>query len=40
MEEEALTMLNHGEDSAILVLGTHIFVPGMPIVVNQNTHRV
>jgi hypothetical protein len=38
-EEEALMMLNHGDDSAIPVPAVFMFVPGMPIVVNNNTHQ-
>ncbi|KAL8326728.1 hypothetical protein RB597_003174 [Gaeumannomyces tritici] len=38
-EEEALMMLSHGDDSAIPVPAVLMFVPGMPIVVNQNTHQ-
>uniref|UniRef100_A0A8H7K5F3 Uncharacterized protein n=1 Tax=Bionectria ochroleuca TaxID=29856 RepID=A0A8H7K5F3_BIOOC len=38
-EEEALMMLNHGDDSAIPVPAIFMFVPGMPVVVNQNTHQ-
>ncbi|PNH49352.1 hypothetical protein VD0003_g7784 [Verticillium dahliae] len=37
-EEEAVMILNQGDDSSIPVPGVFIFVPGMPIVVNQNTH--
>ncbi|KAM5349348.1 hypothetical protein ACJ41O_005853 [Fusarium nematophilum] len=38
-EEEALMVLNHGDDSAIPVPAIFMFVPGMPVVVNQNTHQ-
>ncbi|KAJ3497645.1 hypothetical protein NLG97_g1743 [Lecanicillium saksenae] len=38
-EEEALMMLGLGNDSAIPVPGVFMFVPGMPIVVNRNTHQ-
>jgi hypothetical protein len=38
-EEEALTMLSYGDDSAISVPGIFMFVPGMPVVVNQHTHQ-
>jgi hypothetical protein len=38
-EEEALMMLGHGDDSAIPVPAVFMFVPGMPVVVNQNTHQ-
>jgi hypothetical protein len=38
-EEEALMMLNQGDDSEILVPAIFMFVPGMPIVVNHNTHQ-
>jgi len=32
-------MLGHGDDSAIPVPAVFMFVPGMPIVVNQNTNQ-
>ncbi|RYC79920.1 hypothetical protein BFJ63_vAg17201 [Fusarium oxysporum f. sp. narcissi] len=32
-------MLNHGDDSAIPVPAIFMFVPAMPVVVNQNTHQ-
>ncbi|KAJ3530216.1 hypothetical protein NM208_g9424 [Fusarium decemcellulare] len=38
-EEEALTMLGYGDDSEIPVPATFMFVPGMPVVVNKNTHQ-
>ncbi|EXK77898.1 hypothetical protein FOQG_17411 [Fusarium oxysporum f. sp. raphani 54005] len=38
-EEEAFMILNHGDDSAIPVPAIFMFVPGMPVVVNQNTHQ-
>ncbi|KAJ4213889.1 hypothetical protein NW757_014743 [Fusarium falciforme] len=38
-EEEALMILNHGDDSAIPVPAVFMFVPGMPVVVNHNTHQ-
>ncbi|KJK84974.1 hypothetical protein H633G_11199 [Metarhizium anisopliae BRIP 53284] len=38
-EEEATMMLNQGDDSAIPVPGVFMFVPGMPVVVNRNTHQ-
>lgn len=38
-EEEAVMMLNQGDDSAVPVPAVFMFVPGMPIVVNQNTHQ-
>ena len=38
-EEEATMILNHGDDSAIPVPAVFMFVPGMPVVVNQNTHQ-
>ncbi|KAH6699591.1 hypothetical protein VD0002_g7833 [Verticillium dahliae] len=38
-EEEALMMLDHGDDSAIPVPALFMFVPGIPVVVNQNTHQ-
>lgn len=37
-EEEAIMMLNQGDDSAISVPAVFMFVPGMPVVVNHNTH--
>lgn len=36
-EEEAVMMLNQGDDSAIPVPAVFMFVPGMPVVVNRNT---
>ncbi|KAM4061443.1 PIF1-like helicase [Hirsutella rhossiliensis] len=38
-EEEAVMMLNQGDDSAIPVPAVFMFVPGMPVVVNHNTHQ-
>ena len=38
-EEEALMMLSQGDDSAIPVPAIFMFVSGMPVVVNQNTHQ-
>ncbi|KAL6359150.1 hypothetical protein LRP88_07367 [Fusarium phalaenopsidis] len=38
-EEEAVMTLNQGDDSAIPVPAILMFVPGMPVVVNQNTHQ-
>jgi len=38
-EEEAIMILSHGDDSAIPVPAIFMFVPGMPVVVNQNTHQ-
>ncbi|KJZ68321.1 hypothetical protein HIM_12288 [Hirsutella minnesotensis 3608] len=38
-EEEAIMMLNQGDDSAIPVPAVFMFVPGMPVVVNQNTYQ-
>jgi hypothetical protein len=32
-------MLNYGDDSAIPVPALFMFVPGMPAVVNHNTHQ-
>jgi hypothetical protein len=32
-------MLNYGDDSAIPMPALFIFVPGMPVVVNYNTHQ-
>jgi len=32
-------ILSHGDDSAIPVPTNFMFVPGMPVVVNQNTHQ-
>jgi hypothetical protein len=37
-EEEALMILNQGDDSKILVPAIFMVVPGMPVVVNQNTY--
>ena len=36
-EEEAIMILNQGDDSAIPAV--FMFVPGMPVVVNHNTHQ-
>jgi hypothetical protein len=38
-EEEALMMLAHGDDGDIPVPAAFMFVPGMPVVVNRNTHQ-
>ncbi|KJZ69394.1 hypothetical protein HIM_11210 [Hirsutella minnesotensis 3608] len=38
-EEEAIMTLNQGDDSAIPVPAIFMFVPGMPVVVNHNTHQ-
>jgi len=38
-EEEAVMILNHGDNSEIPVPAVFMFVPGMPVVVNQNTHQ-
>ncbi|KAF1811533.1 hypothetical protein P152DRAFT_459476 [Eremomyces bilateralis CBS 781.70] len=38
-EEEALMLLSQGDDSAVPVPAIFMFVPGMPIAVNQNTHQ-
>ncbi|KNB16808.1 hypothetical protein FOXG_21800 [Fusarium oxysporum f. sp. lycopersici 4287] len=38
-EEEAIMMLNQGDDSAIPVPAIFMFVPGIPVVVNHNTHQ-
>jgi hypothetical protein len=38
-EEEAAMLLNVGDDSAITVPAIFMFVSGMPVVVNQNTHQ-
>jgi hypothetical protein len=38
-EEEALMMLTYGDNSSIPVPAVFMFVPGMPVVVNQNTHQ-
>ena len=38
-EEEALMILSQGDDSAIPVPAIFMFVPGMPVIVNQNTHQ-
>jgi len=32
-------MLSHGDDSAVPVPAVFLFVPGMPVVMNQNTHQ-
>ncbi|XP_044715960.1 PIF1-like helicase domain-containing protein [Hirsutella rhossiliensis] len=38
-EKEAIMMLNQGDDSAIPVPAIFMFVAGMPVVVNHNTHQ-
>jgi hypothetical protein len=38
-EEEAAMLLSMGDDSAITVPAIFMFIPGMPVVVNQNTHQ-
>jgi hypothetical protein len=38
-EEEAIMILNQGDDSAIPVPTVFMFVSGMPVVVNHNTHQ-
>ncbi|RYC79720.1 hypothetical protein BFJ63_vAg17395 [Fusarium oxysporum f. sp. narcissi] len=38
-EEEAVMMLGQGDDSAVPVPAIFMFVPGMPVVVNKNTHQ-
>ncbi|TVY62373.1 Ankyrin repeat domain-containing protein 50 [Fusarium oxysporum f. sp. cubense] len=38
-EEEGVMMLGQGDDSAISVPAVFMFVPGMPVVVNQNMHQ-
>jgi hypothetical protein len=38
-EEEAIMILNQGDDSSIPVPAVFMFVPGMSVVVNQNTHQ-
>lgn len=38
-EEEAIMMLNQGDDSSVSVPAIFMFVPGMAIVVNKNTHQ-
>ncbi|EEU34872.1 uncharacterized protein NECHADRAFT_102243 [Fusarium vanettenii 77-13-4] len=38
-EEAATMMLNQGDDSTVPVPGVLMFVPGMPVVVNHNTHQ-
>ncbi|OAQ60809.1 ATP-dependent DNA helicase PIF1 [Purpureocillium lilacinum] len=38
-EEEAIMILNQGDDSAIPVPAVFMFVPGMPVVVNRNTYQ-
>jgi hypothetical protein len=38
-EEEALMILNYGDDSSVPVPAIFMFVSGMPVVVNQNTHQ-
>lgn len=38
-EEETLMVLNQGDESATPVPAVLMFVPGMPIMVNRNTHQ-
>ena len=38
-EEEALMISGRGDDSSIPVPAFFMFVPGMPVVVNRNTHQ-
>lgn len=38
-EKEALMVLNHGDDSSIPVPAVFMFVPSMPVAVNQNSHQ-
>ncbi|KAK4074905.1 hypothetical protein Purlil1_12836 [Purpureocillium lilacinum] len=38
-EEEAVMILNQGDDSAIPVPAVFMFVPGMPVVVNHNAYQ-
>ncbi|KAG7413173.1 ATP-dependent DNA helicase PIF1 [Fusarium oxysporum f. sp. raphani] len=38
-EEEAVMMLGQGDDSTVPVPAIFMFVPGMPVVVNKNTHQ-
>ncbi|KAK3324914.1 hypothetical protein B0H66DRAFT_615116, partial [Apodospora peruviana] len=38
-EEEAVLMLSQGDDSAKPIPAIFMFVPGMQVVVNQNTHQ-
>jgi hypothetical protein len=37
--EDAITILNQGDDSAISVPAVVMFAPGMPVVMNQNTAK-
>jgi hypothetical protein len=38
-EEEAITVLDYGDDSSVPVPAIFMFVPGMPVVVNKNTYQ-
>jgi hypothetical protein len=38
-EEEALMIMSYGDDSSVPVPAIFMFVPGMPVVVNRNTHQ-
>ncbi|KAH8653042.1 hypothetical protein BGZ61DRAFT_541676 [Ilyonectria robusta] len=38
-EEEALIILGHGDDNTIPMPAVFIFVPGIPVIVNHNTHQ-
>ena len=39
MEEEALMILNQGDDSEISVPAILVIVPGIPVIMNQNIHQ-
>ncbi|KAM4061095.1 hypothetical protein HRG_010020 [Hirsutella rhossiliensis] len=39
MGEEAVLVLGYDDDSATPVPAVLVFVPGMPVVINQNTHQ-
>ncbi len=38
-EEEAIMILGYGDDSSVPIPGIFMFVPGMLVVVNRNTHQ-
>jgi hypothetical protein len=38
-EEEAIMMLNQGDDSSIPIPAVFMFVPRMPVVINRNTYQ-
>jgi hypothetical protein len=39
IEEECVMMLGQGDNNAVLIPTVFIFVPGMPVIVNQNIYQ-